>query len=149
MKAFRIDSYFSSSEEFWKGCPLDVIYLAGAILDLSIFLHLAATFICGEEDQKPVLMINVGPKISKKQSDICQKSVRKLSVTKFSQKTVRNVSDISQKTVSCKNLSELCLKRFGIVSEMCQISIMSQKTVIGFICKTVRILSEISLLTDF
>ena len=53
-------------------------------------------------------MINVGPKISKKQSDICQKSVRKLSVTKISQKTVRNVSDISQKTVSCKNLSELC-----------------------------------------
>ena len=55
-----------------------------------------------------VLMINVGPKSSKKQSDICQKSVRKLSVTKISQKTVRNVSDISQKTVSCKYLSELC-----------------------------------------
>ena len=55
-----------------------------------------------------VLMFNVGPKSSKKQSDICQKSVRKLSVTKISQKTVRNVSDISQKTVSCKYLSELC-----------------------------------------
>ena len=46
-----------------------------------------------------VLLANVGPKSCKKLSDICQKSVRKLSVTKICQKTVINVSEFCQKTV--------------------------------------------------
>ena len=69
-----------------------------------------------------VLLINVGTEMSKKQSDICQNSVRKLSVTKMCQKTVINVSEFCQKTVRCKYLSELYQKRFGNASEMCQIS---------------------------
>ena len=68
-----------------------------------------------------LLRDNVGPQSSKKLSDICQKSVRKLSVTKMYQKTVLNVSEFCQKTVRCKNLSELYQKRFGNASEMCQI----------------------------
>ena len=68
-----------------------------------------------------VLRDNVGPKNSKKLSDICQKSVKKLSVTKMSQKTVLNVSKFCQKTVRCKYLSEIYQKRFGNPSEMCQI----------------------------
>ena len=66
-------------------------------------------------------MINVGPKSFKKLSDIYQKSVRKLSITKMCQKTVINVSEFCQKTVKCKYLSEIYKKRFGNASEMCQI----------------------------
>ena len=65
-----------------------------------------------------VLRFNVGPKSPKKQSDICQNSVRKQSVVKMCQKTVINVSDISQKTVRCKYLSDLYQKIFGNASEM-------------------------------
>ena len=68
-----------------------------------------------------VLVINVGTESCRKQSDICQKSVRKLSVAKICQKSVRNVSEFCQKTVRCKYLSELYQKRFGNASEMCQI----------------------------
>ena len=68
-----------------------------------------------------VLLYNGGPESFKKLSDICQKSVRKLSVTKKCQKTVINVSEFCQKTVRCKYLSEIYQKRFGNASEMCQI----------------------------
>ena len=68
-----------------------------------------------------VLMFNVGTETFGNLSDICQKSVRKLSVTKMCQKTVINVSEFCQKTVRCKYLSELYQKRFGNASEMCQI----------------------------
>ena len=54
-----------------------------------------------------VLRDNVGPQSSKKLSDICQKSVRKLSVTRMCQKTVINVSEFYQKNVKLKYLSEL------------------------------------------
>ena len=68
-----------------------------------------------------VLLFNVGPLTFGNLSDICQKSVRKLSVTKMCQKTVLNVSEFCQKTVRCKYLSEIYQKRFGNPSEMCQI----------------------------
>ena len=76
-----------------------------------------------------VLSADVGPKSFKKLSDICQKSVRKLSVIKMCQKTVINVSEFYQKTVRCKYLSELYQKRFGNALEMCQILWICQKTV--------------------
>ena len=60
---------------------------------------------------------------------MCLISVRNLSVTKFYQKSVINVSQFCQKTLSCKHQSELCQKRFGIASEMCQIFLMCQKYV--------------------
>ena len=60
-----------------------------------------------------VLRFNVGPKSSKKLSDICQNSVRKLSFTKNCQNRVGNASNICQKTGRCKYLSELFQKRFG------------------------------------
>ena len=69
----------------------------------------------------PVLLVNVGPETFENLSDICQKSVKKLSVTKMSQKTILNVSEFCQKTVRCKYLSEIYQKRFGNPSEMCQI----------------------------
>ena len=68
-----------------------------------------------------VLMFNVGTETFGNLSDICQKSVGKLSVAKICQKTVLNVSEFCQKTVRCKYLSELYQKRFGNGSEMCQI----------------------------
>ena len=77
----------------------------------------------------PVLFPNVGPETFGNLSDICQKSVRKLSVTKICQKTVINVSEINQKTVRHKYLSELYQKRFGNESEMCQFLEMCRKTV--------------------
>ena len=55
-----------------------------------------------------VLIINVGPKSFIKQSDICQKYVRKLSVAKISWNSVKNVSEFCQKTVRCKIVSEVC-----------------------------------------
>ena len=57
------------------------------------------------------------PKVSKN----CQKSVRKLSLTKMCQKMVINLSEFCQKTVRCKYLSEIYQKRFGNASDMCQI----------------------------
>ena len=54
-----------------------------------------------------VLSADVGPKSFKKLSDICQKSVKKLSVAKISQNSVRNVSEFCQKTVRCKIVSEV------------------------------------------
>ena len=63
-----------------------------------------------------VLSKNVGPKMFINLSDICQNSVRKLSDTKMCWKTVINVSEFCQKTVSCKCLSELYQKRFGNAS---------------------------------
>ena len=83
----------------------------------------------GRRQKKAVLLVNVGPKTFGNLSDICQKSVRKLSVTKMCQKTVINVSEFCQKTVRCKYLSEIYQKRFGNASEMCQILSMCQKTV--------------------
>ena len=71
--------------------------------------------------QKPVLRFNVGPETFGNLSDICQKSVRKLLVTKMSKKLVINVSEFCQKTVRCKCLSEFYQKRFGNGSEICQI----------------------------
>ena len=71
--------------------------------------------------QQWVLVINVGPKNCRKQSDICHKSVRKLSIAKICQKSVRNVSEFYQKTVRCKYLSEIHRKKFRNPSEMCQI----------------------------
>ena len=71
--------------------------------------------------KKQVLSADVGPKNFKKLSDICQKSVRKLSDVKMCQKTVINVSEFGQKTIRCKYLSELYQKRFGNVLEMYQI----------------------------
>ena len=68
-----------------------------------------------------VLMYNVGPETFRNLSYICQNSVRKQSVTKLCQISVRIVSDDCQKSVSCKYLSELYQKRFGNPSEMCQI----------------------------
>ena len=68
-----------------------------------------------------VLRFNVGPKAFGNLSDICQKSVRKLSVIKMCQITVINVSEFCQKTVRCKYLSEIYQKRFRNLSEMCQI----------------------------
>ena len=82
-----------------------------------------------------VLRFNVGPKSSKKLSDICQNSVSKLSITKNSQNRVGNASNICQKTVRYKYLSEIYKKRFGKASEMCQILLMSQKTVTGLFGK--------------
>ena len=76
-----------------------------------------------------VLLVNVGPETYGNLSDICQKSVRKLSVTKMCWKTVLNVSEFYQKTVRCKYLSELYQKRFRNASEMCQILKICQKTV--------------------
>ena len=54
-----------------------------------------------------VLLLNVGPKTFGNVSNICQKSVRKLSITKMCQKTVLNVFDFCQKTVRYKYMSEL------------------------------------------
>ena len=68
-----------------------------------------------------VLFTPVGPTNFRNLSDNCQKTVRKLSVTKICQKTVLNVSEFCQKTVRCKYLSEIYQKRFGNASEMCQI----------------------------
>ena len=68
-----------------------------------------------------VLLVNVGPETFGNLSDICQKSVRKLSVTKMCQKRVINVSEFRQKTVRCKYVSEIYQKRLGNLSEMCQI----------------------------
>ena len=76
-----------------------------------------------------VLLANVGPKSFRNLSYICQKYVRKQSVTKISQKTVRYVSYIGHKTVRCKYVSELYKKRFGNASEMYHILIMCHKTV--------------------
>ena len=85
------------------------------------------------------------------------------------QKTVRYLSEICQKTVSYKNQSENSKKCVRYKSENCQLQI-SVRTLLEniwncirnvsdfinesenchwFICKTIRILSEISLLTDF
>ena len=76
-----------------------------------------------------VLLDNVGPKSFRNLSYICQKYVRKQSVTKISQKTVRYVSYIGHKTVRCKYMSEFCKKRLGNASEMYHILIMCHKTV--------------------
>ena len=94
-----------------------------------------------------VLLFNVGPETFGNLSDICQKSVRKLSVTKMCQKTVLNVSEFCQKTVRCKYLSEIYQKRFGNASEMCPISKIRQKTVTSFCQKTVRSMSSDLILT--
>ena len=90
------------------------------------------------EAQISVLMINVGPKSFKKLSDICQKSVRKLSVAKISQNSVRNVSEFCQKTVRCKFVSEISQKTFRNLREMYQFLKMCQKTV----CLSLRKKSE-------
>ena len=72
-------------------------------------------------------------------SDICPKSVRKLSVTKMCQKTVLKVSEFCQKTVRCKYLSEIYQKRFGNPSEMGQILKLCQKTVSTLVGKLFEI----------
>ena len=59
-----------------------------------------------------VLRFNVGPKSYKKQSDICQNSIRKLSVTKMGQKTFINVSEFCPENVRCKYLSKLIQNKF-------------------------------------
>ena len=46
-----------------------------------------------------VLLLNVGPINSRKLSEICLKTIRKLSVSKICQRTVRKLSDMCQKTV--------------------------------------------------
>ena len=66
-----------------------------------------------------VLLDNVGPLNFKNLSEICLKTVKKLSVSKYCQKTVRNVSDICQYSVRCQTLSEKCLNKFGNVSKKC------------------------------
>ena len=66
-----------------------------------------------------VLLDNVGPLNFKSLSEICLKTVKKLSVSKYCQKTVRNVSDICQYSVRCQTLSEKCLNKFGNVSKKC------------------------------
>ena len=76
-----------------------------------------------------VLMFNVGTETFGNLSDICQKSVRKLSVTKICQKSVRYVSDNCQISVTYINVSELYQKSFGNGSEMYQVLKMCQKTV--------------------
>ena len=68
-----------------------------------------------------VLLYNGGPENFGNLSEICQKSVRKQSVTKMCQKRVINVSEISQKTVRHKYLPEFHQKRFRNASEMCQV----------------------------
>ena len=54
-------------------------------------------------------------------SEICQKTVRKMTVTKMCRKTVINVSEFCRKTVRCNYLSEFYQKRFGNASEICHI----------------------------
>ena len=70
--------------------------------------------------KKAVLLLNWGPVIFGKLSEVCQISVRKLSVTKMCRKSVRKLSDIYQKTVRLRTLSENCQMRFGIVLEIWQ-----------------------------
>ena len=50
-----------------------------------------------------VLLINAGPETFGSLSDICQISVRKMSVTNVRQKTVINLSELYQKTVKCNS----------------------------------------------
>ena len=67
-----------------------------------------------------VLSQNVGPTIFRNLSYICHKTVRKLSVTKIYQKTVRNVSENCQIYVSSKKVLGNYQIEINNVSYNCQ-----------------------------